>query len=133
MEELPRTWMIYLYQTTYSVRGSLFVVDGEWYGFMAMGLVLAGVVLEIVGSFPRYRKMLYAGVILVASGILFFTVGLVFYGYSPFIWVTAGETPYSTYLSYGYWLAVAAFAIPIVASLFRKKEMPPEQVEAPIT
>jgi hypothetical protein len=125
--EIPGTWMIYLYQTTYSdIYASVNILEGEWYGFVAMGLVLAGIALEVVGSFPRFRRILYAGLVLMLTAVLLFLSGLIFYGYSPLTSVTGGESPYSTYLTYGYWLAVASFVIPLFGRLAERREPPAE-------
>jgi len=135
MEDAPQTWVLYLYQTSFSTGGSgisghyQHAFTGEWYAYVAMGLIAVGAVFMIVGSFARFRRILHLGVITVASAVLLFTVGLVFYGYSPFASVSGDGTAYSTYLDYGYWLAVASFAIPIIAGLFKRGESEPAPVQ----
>ncbi len=126
VEELPRKWMFYLYQTTltfYFATPQVNTVEAEWYGLVAFGFILAGAALEVVGSIHRFRKVLYGGLILVASGVVFFTSGLVFHGYSPFF-SSSGGTTYSEYLTCGYWLAVASFVIPVLGRLFARSKLP---------
>ncbi len=132
---LSQKWLLYLYQTTLTVYFAVPEVnfaEAEWYGLVALVLVAAGVALEFAGSFPRFRNALYAGLILVASGVVFFTLGLVSRGYALYSLSGSGETVYTEYVTYGYWLALASFVVPSVVRLLVGRKSVPQQEEVQV-
>jgi hypothetical protein len=126
---------VYLYQATYLGR-SVSIPNEFWYAWAALALVLAGSVLALAGSVitVKRRIILRLSSVLVLLGVILFPVALqlnipngeellgagtptglgVFssgtYNLGP---VTAN---YATYLTFGFWIAVAATVLVFVAA-----------------
>ena len=116
IEGLPRVFSIYTYQATYSVLGEVISVNENlWYGHAVLALVLAGGFLEIAGSLIRYRRLIYVGMLFAVFAVSIFPVGLETNGHQLFSAIASGEMPYSSYLSFGYWLAVGAAVVPLLS------------------
>ena len=125
---------IYPYQATASYAGSSVAVSiSLWYCWAALVLVLIGGLLGIVGSLAQStRMMLVIGGLLAAFAVIIFALGLqaelsdkaVVTGY-PIVGLFSSESfmggalNYTTYLSFGFWLALVAAFLMLVAS--RKK------------
>jgi hypothetical protein len=135
------TASIYPYQATANYAGVSAAVNiNIWYGWAALILVVFGGLMGIIGSIARNaRTILVAGGLLALLSIIVFAVGLqnalsstvVLTGY-PIVGLfssgsLSGYANYSTYLSYGFWLALVAAITMLVASL--KK---PEVIAAPL-
>jgi len=104
---------------------------GAWYMWLALVLVVVGGVLGLVGSVTPRTSMLTGGGALTLISIIVFalglqmdisSVGLSIFGSGTFMGVS-----YSSYLSFGLWIALVAAIIMFVAS--RKK--PVEAVSVP--
>ncbi len=145
---------IYPYKGTVSaspmgVPMSLDIPMNAWYGLAALVLIVVGGILGIVGSImhAREKMMLAAGGALALLSILIFAVGLqseLLSGMStplpmgmgtfqlPGIWLFSSGTfnfmgmpiNYSTYLSFGFWIALVA-AIIMFAAVKKAEEVAP--------
>lgn len=113
-------------------RGPTIVEVDLWYGWVALVLVVIGGLLGIVGSLVQSTRMiLAAGGLLALLSTIVFAVGLQNELLtSPIVplWPLVGlfssgnfaiYANYTTYLSFGFWLALVAAIIMLVAS--RKK------------
>lgn len=122
---------VYLYQVT---TAGLTVTMELWYAWAALAFVIIGGLLGIVGSVTALgRKLLIAGGVLALLSIIIFAaglqnelskipvtgIGLFSSGSYSYMGVSLN---YSTYLSFGFWLALVAAIIMFVAS--RKKPAP---------
>jgi len=119
----------------------------SWYCWVALALVVVGGILGIVGSVTKYgKKLISGGASLALLSIIIFAVGLLLElsqlattpilgttikGVSLFSSgsITVGEVTlnFTTYLSYGFWLALVS-AIVMFAAL---KTHPKEEIVAP--
>lgn len=104
----------------------------EWYCWAALALVLLGGILGIVGSVTEYgKKLLIGGGALALLSIIIFAVGLQMdLSGTPvglFSSVTYMGASYSTYLSFGFWIALVAAIMMFIAP----KKAPVETVPAP--
>jgi hypothetical protein len=106
-----------------------------WYGWVALALIIIGGLISIVSSLQRGRaKILSIGGALVLFSILIFAVGLQIdflnvpstEGTPAFALFGSGSlsesgynVSYTAYLSFGFWLALAAAIVLLIAS--RKK------------
>lgn len=121
---------IYPYQATASAARSVAVSIGLWYGWATLVLVIIGGLLGIAGSLTQStRVILFAGGLLSVLSIIIFGVGLqselsksaVIPGY-PVVGLFSsgsdflGYVSYTTYLSFGFWLALVAAIVMLVAS-----------------
>jgi len=142
---------IYLYQAkaTYTVGGTSMTIDltnppapatalNIWYSWAALALVIIGGVLVIVGSITALgKKLLLGGGVLVLIAIIVFAVGLQNELSKPFL--ETGPTvglfssgnylgyDYSTYLSFGFWVALVSAILGFVSI----KMQPTETVKPP--
>jgi hypothetical protein len=99
-----------------------------WYGWIALILIIVGGLLGIVGSLkPDKAKMLSYGGILALVSIILFAVGLQLdllqgtlgTGTENIYLFASGSidsTSYFAYLSFGFWIALAAAIVMFVAS-----------------
>jgi len=104
-----------------------------WYGWVALVLLVIGGLLGLAGSIRQKTKgPVVVGGILALLAVIIFVVGLqndlsnsaVLSGWPAmglFGSGTFGMFNYSAYLSYGFWLALAAAIIMLVASLKRRE------------
>lgn len=131
---------VYLYQASASAMGVSQTVTMElWFGWAALALVVLGGVLGIVGgAIPDKGKMvLVVGGILALLSIVIFAVGLQtelskappvsgFPGVGLFSSGSynfmGASMNYSTYLSFGFWLALVAMILMFVAIIMKPKE-----------
>jgi hypothetical protein len=114
---------VYLYQITSSLGGA--AVAGGWYTYTALAFVVIGGLLAIVGSVTALgKKMLLGGGVLALLSIIVFAVGLQMdissstlgtAGVGLFSSGTYLGYSYSSYLSFGFWLALVAAIIAFVA------------------
>ncbi|MGD0029305.1 MAG: hypothetical protein ABSC91_10250 [Candidatus Bathyarchaeia archaeon] len=135
---------IYPYQATASVTppGSSLVLRTDfWYGWAALALVILGGLLGIAGSLLRgARVLLVGGGLMALLSIIIFAVGLQsdlsnstfaqeaglpWPALGLFVSGTFGGYAYTTYLSFGFWLALAATIIMLFASLKKPKMIAP--------
>ena len=138
--------MIYPYQATASLNppGSTIVFRTDfWYGWVALALVILGGILALAGSLLHGAKgLLVGGGIMALLSIVIFALGLqsdlagsTFAAGWPalglFVNGTYGGYAYTTYLSYGFWLALAATIIIFLASLKKEKMIAPVASVAP--
>jgi len=135
---------IYPYQATASGVGiSNTVSISIWYGWVALVLVLTGGVLGIAGSLTqRTRMILAAGGLLALLAVVIFAVGLqnelsntaVIGGY-PILGLFSSESiygnNYTTYLTFGFWLALVAGIAMLVASRIKPETNAPTTVSPP--
>jgi hypothetical protein len=140
---------IYLYQTTASGIGTS--VTGQmnlWYGWVAFVLLVLGALFGIAGSLIPARVILVLGGILALLSTIVFATGLQndlssTSNLSSIGLFSSGSflgTSYTTYLSFGFWLALIG-AIMILASSLKKPVAtvptvmppPPPAQEKPIT
>jgi hypothetical protein len=142
---------IYPYEARVSAMGFSMAVDLTlWYGYVAFALVVLGGLLGIVGSVAQKgRMMLLGGGALALLSIIVFVAGLQLdlsralmsgwpvvglFGsgtYSP----TEGlAMNYTAYLSFGFWIALVAGIMMLVASLSKKpvQAAPPPPPQPPI-
>lgn len=131
---------IYPYQATASLNppGSSLVIRTDiWYGWVALAFVILGGLLGIAGSLLRGAKvLLVGGGLLALLSIIIFAVGLQsdlsnssfaegWPALGLFANGTFGGYAYTTYLSFGFWLALAATIIMLFASLKKPKSIAP--------
>jgi hypothetical protein len=131
---------IYPYQAIASLSpaGSSLVIRTDfWYGWVALAFVILGGLLGIAGSLLRgARMLLVGGGLLALLSIIIFAVGLQsdlsnsnFAEMWPALSLFANGTfegyAYTTYLSFGFWLALAATIIMLFASLKKPKSIAP--------
>lgn len=105
-----------------------------WFGYAALALVIIGGVLGIVGSVTALgKKMLIGGGLLVLLSLIIFAVGLnntlsagPLYPSFPQVGLftsgTLSGANYSTYLTYGFWIALVAMILMFVAIIIKPKE-----------
>jgi len=122
---------LYLYQV--SGMGMTIGVN-EWYCWAALALGALGGVLGIVGSVTEYgKKLLIGGGALALIAIIIFAVGLQMQlsgtPYGLFSSGTIGGASFSTYLTFGFWIALVAAIVMFVAS----RKQPVEAAAAPPT
>lgn len=136
---------IYPYQATASVLGiSSSVSIDIWYGWVALVLVLIGGVLGIAGSLAqRTRMILVAGGLLALLSVIIFAVGLqselsntaIITGYPTVSLFSSGSilgyANYTTYLSFGFWLALLAAIVMLAASRKKLETSAPPAVPPP--
>ena len=122
---------IYTYQGTTVIAAdtSLAAQLDLWYGWAALALIVVGGLLGIAGSLIQgARTILAAGTVLSLLSIIVFAAGLqnelsntlVGAGWPAlglFSSVTLSRFNYTTYLSFGFWLALAGAIIMLAASL----------------
>lgn len=136
---------IYLYQATTSYAGiSMAVSISLWYCWAALVLVLIGGSLGIVGSLAQNKRvMLVIGGLLAALAVIIFALGLgaelsntaVVTGY-PIVSLFSsgsmmGHINYTTFLSFGSWLALAAAFSMLVASRKKTPSAAPPPTQEP--
>lgn len=116
---------LYLYQNSGTFWTSLPTADEAWFCWAALVFIIVGGLLGIVGSATGYgKKMLIGGGVLALLSIIIFAVGLQNW-LSPLgglIGVFSSGSGYSSYLSYGFWLALAAMILMFVAIIMKPKE-----------
>lgn len=136
---------LYPHQAKASVLGISTTVPMElWFGWAALALVVLGGVIGIVGSVMagKGKMMLIIGGILALLSITVFAAGLqselskapILTGFPGVSLFSSGSYSYmgmsmnySTYLSFGFWLALVAAIIMLVAS----RKMPVKAAFAP--
>lgn len=125
---------LYLYQIASSVTS--FTLANTWYAWGALALAIIGALLALIGSvMEKGRMMLAGGGVLAILAIIIFAVGLMmdlssvsgFAGLGLFAngsisYGSLGSMSFSTYLSYGFWLALVAAIIMFAASAWKPKE-----------
>jgi len=130
---------LYLYQLANSVAD--FSLANSWYAWAALALVLIGAILALAGSLMEKGRMLLAGGgVLEIVAMVIFAVGLMtdlsgiaeFVGIGLFSNISVFGANVSTYLSYGFWLALVAAIMMFAASAWRPKETAPIPA-APVT
>lgn len=141
---------IYPYQARVSFMGFSMAVDHTlWYGYVALALVVLGGLLGIVGSVAQKgRMMLLGGGALALLSIIVFVAGLQLdlstalmsgwpvvglFGSGTYSPTEGSAMNYTTYLSFGFWIALVAGIMMLVAS--RKKPVqaaPPPPPPPPI-
>lgn len=99
-----------------------------WFGWATFALMLACGILGIIGGVRRNSDILFGAAACAIASIAIFTIGLLkelpemsFMNESPkalFYFGTYGNSPFSflSYLSFGFWLALAACIMLLVAS-----------------
>jgi len=150
---LSGDFSIYPYQARVSMMGfSAGVPVDLWYGWVALAFVVVGGALAIAGSLIAYgKKLILVGGALVILSISIFAIGLQMWlstmtslpagaiGFTGLSGVglfssgtasfgTGGTTMtmnYSTYLSFGFWLALVSAIVMFVALGIRPKEAAP--------
>jgi hypothetical protein len=139
---------VYPYQATASSAGvSITAQVSIWYGWVALVLIVIGGLLGIAGGVLRKTRTVFvAGGVLALLSITIFAVGLqnelsnqtVVSGWPTVALFSSGSFSlyysYTTYLSYGFWLALVAGVIMLAASL-KKPEisaLPPAPIPPPI-
>ncbi len=127
---------LYLYQVG-TVSG---LVIEAWFVWAALALIIIGGILAIVGSvIAKGKRILLGGGVLALLSIIIFAVGLQMelsrlgapFGLFSSISQTVGDITinYSTYLSFGFWIALVAAILCFVAYI----KHPMETVTAPPT
>jgi len=98
-----------------------------WYGWLALLFVLLGGLLGLAGSvMPNGKQTVMAGGILALIGIIIFPIGLqtdlmrLNIPFGIFFSGTISSINVSTYLSYGFWLALVAAIIMLLAVRYPK-------------
>jgi hypothetical protein len=124
---------IYLYQITRSSAGASMISDiNLWYGWVAFVLLVLGALFGIAGSLIPARVILVLGGILALLSTIVFAAGLqndfsstsspsnigLFSSGNSFL------ISYTTYLSFGFWLALAGAILILAASLKKPTETP---------
>ncbi|MGB8779823.1 MAG: hypothetical protein WCD81_04150 [Candidatus Bathyarchaeia archaeon] len=98
-----------------------------WYGWLALLLVVIGGILGLAGSvMSNGKKIVMGGGILALIAIIIFPIGLqtdlmrLNAPFGIFFNGTISSISVSTYLSYGFWLALVAAIIMLVAMRYPK-------------
>jgi hypothetical protein len=98
-----------------------------WYNWVALLLIILGGVIGLVGTImPNGKKMLIGGGLLALLSIIIFAAGLQMdlSSHTSTFGIFSSGTIYgisfSTYLSYGFWLALVATVIMLVAMRYPK-------------
>jgi hypothetical protein len=127
---------IYVYKATTTGGGSVAVSIGLWYGWVTLVLAVIGGLLGVAGSVRKNsRVVLFAGGLLKVLSVTIFAAGLqselskstVIAGY-PIVGLFSsgsgflGYVSYTSYLSFGFWLTLAAAIVMLVTST-RKAEI----------
>jgi hypothetical protein len=140
---------VYLYQATY-VGMSRSIPDEFWYAWTALALVLAGSVLALAWSVitAKRRILLSLGGVLVLAGVVLFPValqlnisnaaGLLGAGAPSGLGVFSSGSFYQgffaanylTYLTFGFWIALAAVILMFVAASRKRPDEKPAAVPA---
>lgn len=140
---------IYLYQATMT-RHDVFSIVNIWYASVALVLILIGGVLGIIGSFARgaqARNSVTAGGLLTILSVQVFVVGFQYelYNFPPTIienGVPVTSLPFysgfafpfadvTCYLSFGFWFALVAGIIMLVAAARTNPETDPKKPVLP--
>jgi hypothetical protein len=101
-----------------------------WYNWVALLLIILGGVVGLAGStMLNGKKMLIGGGLLALLSIIIFAAGLQMdlSSHNALVGIFSTGT-YSTYLSYGFWLALVAAIIMLVAMRYSK---PTSQTPSP--
>ncbi len=136
---------LYLYQLANSISG--FSLANTWYAWGALALVIVGALLALAGSLmARGRALPAVGGVLEIVAMIIFAVGLMMdlsnvSGYTGLGLFSSGSITYgtifaagySTYLSYGFWLALVAAIVMFAASAWRPRAEPTQPTTAPTT
>jgi hypothetical protein len=137
---------LYLYQLTSGIVG--FALASSWYAWAALILVVVGALLALIGSvMGKGKMMIVGGGVLTILSIIIFAAGLMmdlssasgFTGIGLFSSGTIssgdyGSASFSTFLSYGFWLALVAAILMFIGSVWKPKETmatPPAAPPAP--
>ena len=115
-----------------------------WYGWIAIVLIIIGGFISIVGSIrERTRGPIAAGGLMMLFSIIIFAIGLQNeLSTQPLsLWparslFSSGNWniyfPFSAYLTYGFWLALAAAIITLLSLLWKPETItPPESIPQP--
>ena len=137
---------VYLYQTT---TGALtFALANYWYVWTALALIIIGALLALAGSvMAKGKMMLIGGGLLAIIALIVFAAGLMmdlssvsgFSGIGLFNSGTIGagefgSMNFSTYLSYGFWVALVAAILMFIGAFWKPREKmtpPPATSPAP--
>jgi len=138
---------MYPYQATVSAMGMSQSVAMSWYGWAALALVVVAGILGIVGSVTKYGKGLIAGggalallsIIVFAVGLHFELATLTIPGLGAFsglglfssgtLTIMDISFNFTTYLSYGFWIALVAAILILIA--LKTQPKPAEAVPTP--
>jgi phosphoglycerol transferase MdoB-like AlkP superfamily enzyme len=136
---------IYTYQTTATSYGT--TVTGQmnlWYGWAAFTLLMLGALVGIAFSLiPRARALLAIGGALALLSVIVFAAGLqndlsTTSGLSGIGLLSSGTTSvlgvsynYTTYLTFGFWLALVGAIVMLFASLRKPKTTAPTTTPPP--
>jgi hypothetical protein len=135
MSSMSMSLQVYPFQaTTEGVTATL----NLWYGWVALTFVVIGGLLGIIGSLIEKGKLpLLGGGILALLSIIVFAAGLqmdisgALSGFTSIGLFSSGSylgASYSTYLSYGFWLALVSAIIMLVAAMRTTPKTAPKTV-----
>lgn len=135
------TVSIYPYQATISSVGLLspYISVNLWYGWTALVLLIIGAIVGIAGSLSTKEKLvIFIGGFIILLAIVIFTIGLQSQLTQPLAtdfphagifssgsYGTRAEFNYISYLSYGFWIALASAIILFVAAIRKTTQAPP--------
>lgn len=143
---------VYLFQATASMMGaSLTVSMNFWFGWTSLALVLVGGLLGLVGSILNTRRTVLLAVsgLLVMLSLLVFAAGLqsdisngaLAMGFptgpglfsSSYYNVDGASVNYTSYLSFGFWVALFAAILMFVGAAVREpsRTIPPPPTSPP--
>lgn len=140
---------VYPYQAKASAMGMSITFTMElWFGWVALVLVVLGGLLGILGSLlsNQRKRLLISGSVLALLSIVIFAIGLQnelskapvvpgfptvgLFSSSSYDYLGASMN-YSTYLSFGFWLALVAAIIMFIASMRKPVEAAPQPSPPP--
>lgn len=140
---------VYPYQAKASAMGMSITFTMElWFGWVALVLVVLGGLLGILGSLlsNQRKRLLISGGVLALLSIVIFAIGLQnellkapvvpgfptvgLFSSSSYDYLGASMN-YSTYLSFGFWLALVAAIIMFIASMRKPVEAAPQPSPPP--
>jgi hypothetical protein len=136
---------LYLYRFSVTYGFDIEIGEKLWFGWIALVLVLVSGVLGIVGGIKRKKSMLSIGGVFSMSSIAIFVVGLLTEMPSMpilresdipnilFYSGIEGTQHLSVYLSFGFWLALVAGIMMLVASTLKWGEGKPSTLLQPTT
>jgi len=121
--EITTSADLYLYQPSGTFGTATLATEEAWFCWAALALIIVAGVLGIVGSATGYgKKMLIGGGAFALLSIIIFAVGLQMSSLGVTYGLFATGSDYSTYLSYGFWLALVAMILMFVAIIIKSKE-----------
>ncbi|NWG10355.1 hypothetical protein HXY33_01180 [Candidatus Bathyarchaeota archaeon] len=125
LEIITSSTNLYLYQISGTFGTVALNTSDSWFCWVALAFVIIGGILGIIGSVTGYGdKMLIGGGVFTLLSIIIFAAGLQMWLSSSggVIHIFTNTMGYSSYLSYGFWIALVAMILMFVAVTIKPQE-----------